>query len=155
MPSSDEQMRKRQEKREAMRRRQQAQARRMRLTLLLALVVLGLCGAGLWYLTKGSRDPSDLIATEPPIVTEAPTEQTKPVSPVNRDPITKIHIRAAGDLNVTDSVVAAGIAARDYDYGGVFKDVAALLADADLTVMNFEGNACGEPYGTATSSAPQ
>ena len=155
MPSSDEQMRKRQEKREAMRRRQQAQARRMRLTLLLALVVLGLCGAGLWYLTKGSQDPADLIATEPPIVTEAPTEQTKPVSPVNRDPITKIHIRAAGDLNVTDSVVAAGIAARDYDYGGVFKDVAALLADADLTVMNFEGNACGEPYGTATSSAPQ
>lgn len=155
MPSSDEQMRKRQEKREAMRRRQQAQARRMRLTLLLAIVVLVLCGAGLWYLTKGSRDPSSLIATEPPIVTEAPTDSTKPVSPVNRDPITKIHIRAAGDLNVTDSVVASGIAARDYDYSGVFKDVAALLSDADLTVMNFEGNAYGEPYGSATSSAPQ
>ncbi len=32
--------------------------------------------------------------------------------------------------------------------------MAGILSDADLTVMNFEGNVCGEPYGTQTTSAP-
>ena len=34
-------------------------------------------------------------------------------------------------------------------------DVAPVLSDADLTVLNFEGNVCGEPYGSATTSAPK
>jgi poly-gamma-glutamate synthesis protein (capsule biosynthesis protein) len=51
-------------------------------------------------------------------------------------------------------VVNAGVAIGGFDYGPVFKDVAGILSDADLTVMNFEGNVCGEPYGTATTSAP-
>ena len=55
---------------------------------------------------------------------------------------------------MTDSVVNAGVAIGGFDYGPVFKDVAGILSDADLTVMNFEGNVCGEPYGTATTSAP-
>lgn len=157
MPQNDEQMRRRQQKREAMRQKQKAQARRLRLTLLVAVLVLGACGAGLWYLTRGAKD-----STQPVLATVAPTiapteaaETTKPPSPVNRNPISKIHIRAAGDLNVTDSVITSGIAARDYDFTGAFKDVAAVLSDADITVMNFEGNAYGEPYGSTTSSAPQ
>ena len=51
-------------------------------------------------------------------------------------------------------MVNAGVAIGGFDYGPVFKDVAGILSDADLTVMNFEGNVCGEPYGTATTSAP-
>lgn len=153
MALHDDEMNKRREKREALRKKQQAQARRMRLTLFLAALVLVLCGAGIWYLTKDSRaaEAQAVMATEAP--TEAPKE-TKATSPLQQDPITKIHIRAAGDLNVTDKVVSSGVAVRDYDFSGVFKDVAAVLADADLTLMNFEGNVYGEPYGTATSSAP-
>ena len=48
----------------------------------------------------------------------------------------------------------SGLAIQGYDYSGALKDVSAILSDADLTVMNFEGNVCGEPYGTATTSAP-
>jgi poly-gamma-glutamate synthesis protein (capsule biosynthesis protein) len=51
-------------------------------------------------------------------------------------------------------VVNAGVAVGGFDFGTVFKDVAGILSDADLTVMNFEGNICGEPYGTSTTAAP-
>lgn len=67
---------------------------------------------------------------------------------------TIIELAFAGDLNVTDKVVEAGATDSGYDYSEVFKDVLPLLADADQTVMNFEGNLCGAPYGTETSSAP-
>ena len=42
-----------------------------------------------------------------------------------------------------------------YDFTKAFLDVAPLLANADLTVMNFEGNLVGPPYGTQSASAPQ
>ena len=148
MPQNDEQMNRRRQKREAQRKRQQAQARRMRLTLLLAVVVLALCGFGIYKLTQ--RPEGEATATRPPET----TQETQYVNPIDKDPITKIHIKAAGDLNITDTVVNAGVSATGYDFGPVFRDVAAILSDADLTVMNFEGNVCGEPYGSATTSAP-
>ena len=148
MPQNDEQMNRRRQKREAQRKRQQAQARRMRLTLLLAVVVLALCGFGIYKLTQ--RTEGEATATRPPET----TQETQYVNPIDKDPITKIHIKAAGDLNITDTVVNAGVSATGYDFGPVFRDVAAILSDADLTVMNFEGNVCGEPYGSATTSAP-
>ena len=40
------------------------------------------------------------------------------------------------------------------DYSRVFADVLPLLAEADLTVMNLEGNVVGAPYGTQQASAP-
>ena len=94
MALHDDEMNKRREKREALRKKQQAQAKRMRRTLFLAALVLVLCGAGIWYLTKDSRaaEAQAVMATEAP--TEAPKE-TKAASPLQQDPITKIHIRAA------------------------------------------------------------
>ena len=148
MPQNDEQMNRRRQKREAQRKRQQAQARRMRLTLLLAVVVLALCGFGIYKLTQ--KPEGQTKATTPPET----TEETQYVNPIDKDPITKIHIKAAGDLNITDTVVNSGVGATGYDFGPVFRDVAAILSDADLTVLNFEGNVCGEPYGSATTSAP-
>ena len=59
---------------------------------------------------------------------------------------------AAGDLNVTDRLVASG--GSSYDYSQTFLDIAHLLADADLTTVNLEGNFCGAPYGSS-ASAPQ
>ena len=152
MPQQDDGMEKRREKREAQRRRRQAQVRRMRLTLALAAVLLIVCGVGIYKLTQsvdgGDGQPAQQVQTVPT------TEETKETTPIQKSPITTIHIKAAGDLNVTDSVVNAGMAVNSYDFSPVFKDVAAILSDADLTVMNFEGNICGAPYGTETTSAP-
>lgn len=66
---------------------------------------------------------------------------------------TVINLVAAGDVNVTDAIVASG--GVEYDYTNTFIDVAHLLADGDITVLNFEGNLCGPPYGNISSSAPQ
>ena len=154
MATSPDNMDKRHKRRMEQRKRQKRQRRRLLLGLLAAVVVLGACGGALYYFT--SRAPGDAgvsvqsqaAATEPP--TEAPTEETRS----RYDPITTVHIRATGDLNVTDSVVDSGLAANGYDYTRAFQDVASTLSSADLTLMNLEGNVCGEPYGTGTTSAP-
>ena len=68
------------------------------------------------------------------------------------NPKTVITLAAAGDLNINDATVAAG--GDSYDYSTAFRDVLHLLGDADITVMNLEGNLVGAPYGTADRSAP-
>ena len=66
---------------------------------------------------------------------------------------TVIHLVAAGDVNITDDTVASG--GEEQDYSQTFLDVAHLLAEGDITVVNLEGNLCGAPYGSASRSAPQ
>ena len=152
MPLHDDEMNRRREKREAQQKKRQAEAKRMKRTLFLAVLVLIGCGFGIYKLTqKPPAEVGEAMVQE----TEAVKETSRPTTPIEKDPITTIHIKAAGDLNVTDLVVNSGLSVSGFDYSPVFKDVAAILADADLTVMNFEGNVCGEPYGTETSSAPQ
>ena len=150
MPQQDDGMEKRREKREAQRKRRQAQVRRMRLTMVLVVVLLAACGYGIYRLTQSADSGEKVQQT----VTVPTTEETKETLPIQKSPITTIHIKAAGDLNVTDAVVNAGMAVNSYDFSPVFKDVAAILSDADLTVMNFEGNVCGAPYGSESTSAP-
>ena len=151
MPLHDDEMKKRREKREAQRKKQQAESRRLKVMLALAAVVLVLCGLGLYRLSQNvEQQPAQPHKVETPKPTEAP----KATVPTQPDPITTIHIKAAGDLNVTTSVVDSGISAYGYDFSRAFQDVAAVLSDADLTVMNLEGNFCGEPYGSETTSAP-
>ena len=152
MPQRDEEMRKRQERRKQQQAKRAAEQKRLKRMLILAAAVLIACIAGLIYLV-GNAEPGETTVQQPQKETR-PVETTKPKGPVFEDPITTIHIKAAGDLNVTDSVINAGLAINGYDYSGAFKDVSAILSDADLTVMNFEGNIYGEPYGTKTSSAP-
>ena len=152
MPQNDEQMKRRREKREAQRRKQQAEAKRLRRTLFLAVIVLIACGVGIFTLIGNVGETAE--ETVQVKETEPVVETTKATRPIDKDPITTIHIKAAGDLNVTDSVINAGISVSGYDFNPVFQDVSAILSDADLTVMNFEGNICGEPYGSETTSAP-
>lgn len=150
MALHDEEMDRRRQKREAQRRRQQAEARRLKISLALAVLVLILCAVGLNYLTKDSREEKATVQA-----TEATTKPTEATTPKVKETKTTIHIKAAGDLNVTDAVVESGLAVNGYDYTKAFLDVAAVLSDADLTVLNLEGNVCGEPYGSATTSAPR
>ena len=74
------------------------------------------------------------------------------VPPTTLPPDTVIHLAAGGDLNVTDKVVSAGASEKGYDYSKIFLDVLPTLAEADVTVLNFEGGAAGAPYGK--DSAP-
>ena len=154
MPDRDEEMNRRREKREAAQKKREAEAKRMKRNLFVALVALLLCGVAIYNLTKDVRSGLGNGEEQVQETTEAPEETTRATTPVEKDPITTIHIKAAGDLNITDNVVNAGVAVGGFDFSPVFKDVASILADADLTVMNFEGNIYGEPYGSATTSAP-
>ena len=154
MANSPEDMDKRRKRREEQLRRRRKQQRRLRLGMAAALVVLGICCCAIYYFIQNAPQGQMVQSAAVPAVTEpaaeAPTEETRS----RFDPITTVHIRAAGDLNITDSVVDSGLAANGYDYTRAFQDVASTLSSADLTIMNLEGNVCGEPYGTATTSAP-
>ena len=156
MAQNGDHLDKRHERREAARKKREAESRRVKRTLLAAVLALILCGVAFRNLTKDlvPEKPAKEQSQSQQAAAHAPTEAPRPTRPVEKDPITTIHIKAAGDLNVTDSVVNSGVAIGGFDFGPVFKDVAGILSDADLTVMNFEGNICGEPYGTQTTSAP-
>lgn len=154
MPLHDDEMNMRREKREAQRRKQQAEAKRLRITLILAAVVLVLCTAGIVFLTSRSDSSQTTVAAETR-PTQKPTQATEPATRAQKSTKTTIHIKAAGDLNVTNSVINAGVAVGGYNYTRAFMDVASTLSDADLTVLNLEGNVCGEPYGSDTTSAPR
>ena len=154
MPLHDDEMNMRREKREAQRRKQQAEAKRLRITLILAAVVLVLCTAGIVFLTGRSDSPETPVAAETR-PTQKPTQTTEPATRAQKSTKTTIHIKAAGDLNVTNTVINAGVAVGGYNYTRAFMDVASTLSDADLTVLNLEGNICGEPYGSDTTSAPR
>lgn len=154
MPLHDDEMNMRREKREAQRRKQQAEAKRLRITLILAAVVLVLCTAGIVFLTSRSDSSQTTVAAETR-PTQKPTQTTEPATRAQKSTKTTIHIKAAGDLNVTNSVINAGVAVGGYNYTRAFMDVASTLSDADLTVLNLEGNICGEPYGSDTTSAPR
>lgn len=73
------------------------------------------------------------------------TSETAPATTV-------VHLAAVGDLNITEKVISSG--SSDYDFTDVFLDVAPILAQADITAVNFEGSLFGAPYGT-DRSAPQ
>ncbi|MDY4222863.1 MAG: CapA family protein [Candidatus Faecousia sp.] len=153
MAMSPEDMEKRRQRRQAQLKKQRAQRRKLRLGLAAAVVVLGLCAFGIYYFVEHAPQGEATVQSAIPettAATTAPTEETIP----GRESTTTIHIRAAGDLNVTDSVVDAGLAASGFDFTRAFQDVASTLSDADLTVLNLEGNIYGETYGTATTSAP-
>ena len=154
MPLHDDEMNMRREKREAQRRKQQAEAKRLRITLILAAVVLVLGTGGIVFLPSRSDSSQTTVAAETR-PTQKPTQATEPATRAQKSTKTTIHIKAAGDLNVTNSVINAGVAVGGYNYTRAFMDVASTLSDADLTVLNLEGNICGEPYGSDTTSAPR
>lgn len=153
MAMSPEDMEKRRQRRQAQLKKQRVQRRKLRLGLAAAVVVLGLCAFGIYYFVENTPQGEATVQSAIPETTASTTAPTEETSPV-RESTTTIHLRAAGDLNVTDSVVDAGLAASGFDFTRAFQDVASTLSDADLTLLNLEGNIYGETYGTATTSAP-
>ena len=155
MAMTPEDMEKRRQRREKQLKKQRAQRRKLRLGLAAAVVILALCTFAIYFFVENapqeiSAAVTDTLPTETTVPQTLPPEETTPP----KGAATTIHIRAAGDLNVTNNVVDAGLSAAGYDFTRAFQDVASTLSGADLTVLNLEGNICGEPYGTATTSAP-
>ena len=149
--------RRRKKRAEAQRLRRKRKTRTLLLTGVALLVLIG-CGITIGKLSTGEKDTAassmeTTVATTAPKATEETVAEATP-GRRSRNPITTIHIRAVGDLNITNASIDAGLAANGYDFTRAFRDVAAELSNADVTVMNIEGNFCGEPYGTETSSAP-
>lgn len=145
----------RRERREALRKKQQEEQRKMVFGLIAAVAILICVVVGIILISANSRQQrAEAEAAAPTVQTTAPAETTEETK-AKRDPLTVIHVKAAGDLNVTTTVVDSGLAATGYDYTRAFMDVAHVLSDADITVMNFEGNVCGEPYGSGSTSAPR
>ena len=125
-------------------RRQQAYARKKRkkmATMVAVCLLMIAVGAGVFFLVRAEEKAENQQPTVMHSDEEIPEDATV------------IQLVAAGDLNINDAVVAAG--GQEYDYTNTFMDVSHLLAAGDITVMNFEGNLCGAPYGTASHSAPQ
>ena len=143
--------------------REKARLRRQRMILRLvaAVMVLGVVLIGVLVLTRNASGSGENTEIQAPteMATEPATEPKETRPPRNNknegEDSTVIHLAAAGDLIVTDKTVAAGKVDGGYDYTQVFMDVLPVLSGADLTVLNFEGNLLGAPYGSDTSSAPE
>lgn len=134
MAFDQEQFNRRREARQRRRQEQAAKAKRMRIIVLSgAGILLAVLILVLILSLKGCKAAPKAEAT-----------QTEPAN------VTVIHLSAAGDLNVTPKVVGNAT-----DYTNTFLDVAPLLANADITTVNFEGGLYGTPYGEDASAPPQ
>ena len=152
MSLDHDELNKRRQEREKRRKRRQ---RAMYIRLALAIVILIGCGVGIFYLTRNNKPVSaPALATIPAETVPETVPPTEKRASWDKAPV-KIHVAAAGDLNITDKVVWSGQVSGDFNYTTAFMDVAPILSEADLSIINFEGNVCGAPYGTETGSAPQ
>ena len=143
LPSPEERKRLRQQKAE---QRAKKQKKNLYLRIIAAAVALLGCGVLIFSLSRKPTQPDTPETSQQTEQTQAATQETA------KPDTTTIHYVAVGDLNVNDATVAAG--GTSYVYTDTFMDVAHLLADADISSVNFEGNFHGEPYGSSFS-APQ
>lgn len=147
-------------KREAQRRKAERERKALMLRLALAGVVILLVTILIVAFTLGAGDNPETTQTTPPDTLQqsgepakTEPEETQP-APTEQSEYTTIHIAAAGDLNVTDQMVQNALGTMGYDFTDAFVDVAPVLSQADLTVLNYEGTFGGTAYGSETGAAP-
>ena len=160
MALNPEEMKRRRQEKKLQQQKQAAVRKKLLIRLAIAAGVLLICGVLILVIALSNKQPEE--PEQPQQTQETSTgqpQQTQETSTGQPEQTqaeaqtTVIHLAAAGDLNVTDNTVAAGGAM--YNYTDTFLDVAHLLAHADISVVNFEGGLYGDPFGTATASAPQ
>ena len=152
LKNPEDRRRLRQEKAEARFRKQQRN-KKLLIRLGIAAAVILACAILIISLAKKSSKPqTPNTESSIPETSDTGTSSTdQQVPETTQSPITSIHYIAVGDLIVNDATVASG--GSSYAYTDTFMDVAHLLADGNITSVNFEGTFCGEPYGS-TFSAP-
>ena len=147
MAFGQEEVERRKQQREALRekRQQEQQSLKNRLTFACAALVIAAVIIMVVVIIGNSSGVEPEATTQPTI--GMAVKDTTPLGDIS-----VVHFAAAGDLNITDKVVASGGMAMDYTR--MVGDVLPLLAEAHLTVLNFEGNVVGPPYGSTYASAP-
>ena len=172
MALNPEEMKKRRQAAQQAREQKQAANKKLLIRLAIAAAVLLVVGAVILVIVLAGNakeptlDPDEIqqAGSNEPAQAEDPSENDPAEEPSEEDPsetpseeskenTTVIHLAAAGDLNINDITVDAGGVA--YLYQNTFMDVAHILADADISVVNFEGGLYGNPFGSETASAPQ
>ena len=150
MALNPDEMRRKRMERARQRKVQQAMRRKLIVRLLIAAAILTLVAVFIFMIDKPLAPvlPSSATEASTPPETVPETQPETSAGTVPEEKFTTVHLALAGDLNVTDQVVST-------DFSQAFLDVTPLLADADITALNFEGNLCGSPYGSASKSAPQ
>ena len=127
-------------RRQARKVQRDRQRKKLWIKLGIAGIVLIACGVGIFAFARKHKTPDTTPPTNP-----SATATTQAAADT-----TVIHLAAVGDLNVTQRVVDS--ADGDYDYTRTFMDVAPILANADITTVNFEGSFFGAPYGEDRSA---
>ena len=152
MSFGPEELERRKQQRQQHQQKRAQEQKQFKLRLIIAGVALAVTAAIILaavFIGASQPDtpnPTDTIPTQTDTGSTVP-QQTEP--PTGQ---TVIRFTAAGDLNISDKVVNSG--GSSINYTDMIADVLPVLADGDLTTINFEGNLVGAPYGTATSSAP-
>ena len=150
------------QKREAQRQKAEQERRALMLRLVFAgLVILGVTvtiiafalGGGEAGVTEPGGSPGGTTA---PVQTEpAGTDRISGTEPLDASgKYTTIHIAAAGDLIVTDQMIQSAMTTLGYDFTNAFLDVAPVMSQADLALLNYEGTFGGTEYGAGTGAAP-
>ena len=154
------------QERAAQRKKQQKARRDLMLRLGgVVLVIIMVTGLIFWVSRNAGNQGTEIpgqtaasgeVSTEPAQTQQEQTQSTQQeqTQPTEQEPTTVIHIKAAGDLNITDQVISNAAKDGTYDFTRAFLEVAPVLTDADLTLLNFEGTLAGEPYGAERGSAP-
>ena len=151
------------QKRDAQRRKAEQERRNMMIRLAMAgLVLLGVTVTILAFAFGGGQgtetNPGESLGgTTGPVQTEpVETENHPGSSQPDEGPgeYTTIHIAAAGDLTVTDQMIANAVTTLGHDFTNAFLDVAPVMSGADLTLLNYEGTFGGTEYGSETGAAP-
>ena len=155
MASEGNEYRDRQRQRAEARRKRERARKMMIVRLCVAAAVILAVGITIWVVTRDGRKPGTTTSQPKPNTPVVTTPVAESTAPPVKEERTTIRVAVAGDLNVTTATVNAGLTPYGYDFSHVFRDVAPLLSNADVTVLNFEGNLFGIPYGQDNASAPK
>ena len=130
-----------------LRRLEQRKRQRVQIRLVLfVLLIIAVLSAVLIF--RGCR--ADKAAANQPSAPKAASNQ------ITTEPDLTITVAAVGDIMIDDDLLAAALQENGtYDFSRSFAAVAGMTGSADLTLGNLELNFAGEPYGSATGSAPE
>ena len=118
----------RRQERERRRQQRLEEDRKLKFKLVIAAIVLIVSAVTIILLASSAGKKNDKNASKETETTEAVQKETEQETEQGivgvKEGETVIHIKAVGDLNVTDSVILAGARSTGYDFSDCFMDVA-------------------------------